>query len=74
MTPPFHLQNIEPSRNTRTLAERVIAMRVYEICVERGYVDGHDWDNASRELRSDRLQRDVARPGDARHAKRDRRR
>jgi hypothetical protein len=56
------------------LAERAIALRVYELCVERGYVDGHDWDDVSRELRSHTLQRNVARPDEGGHAQRDRRR
>jgi hypothetical protein len=40
----------EPERRPRAPIDDRIALRVYEICVSRGYVDEHDWAEVEKQF------------------------
>ena len=46
-------QTARTLRRSAEAASEVLARRVYEICVARGYVDGRDWSEAEAELRGE---------------------
>lgn len=59
-----------PTQRTPRLSNALheaIALRVYEICITRGYVDRHDWIDVARQLRQEAARRRARRLADRGH-------
>ena len=51
------------ARPVTNMSHEAIALRVYEICVTRGYVDKRDWIETARQVRREASRKRSAGPG-----------